>query len=1321
MNGRTRSYSIRLSAEGKRQLEADLRALGVSGERSLRRIQGAARPASAGLQATDRSARELRGSLAAVGRELPALQRLAGFLGTTALAGGIVAFGRASLDVAGQFQAAMKRVEAATLAPADALERLRRAALDTGGSTAFTAREAADAIEILAKNGLGVADILGGALTATVNLAGGLGAELAPAGDLVTDVMQQFGLAASDLPDVVDAITGAALKSKFGFDDLRLAIGQAGGVAGQFGGDYRETLAVISATAAGFASGSDAGTSYKNFLQRLTPQSDQAADAMQRLALEFYNADGSMKSMIEIAGELQDATVALNDEARNSAFQTIFGTDAIRTALLLADQGADGLRDVAAALGDVSAAQQAEVRLRGLEGALKEVAAAWEAMQLASADAGGLDLAEAAVRRLTEALRYVSENFAQVEEVAERVAQALVVFLVGRGVTLAIAKAAAMRAAYIELAGAVTGVGTAASRSVGALTRLGAAARVLTRTLGGPLSLAMTAASVAALAIDFDSTSDAVERADSAAMEAVRALDAFRDASRRAADEQARLGETVSDATRSMLEQSRAQLEQALSDVERTYEAARDSFGRGNLRGLQRQLSVEGSLPGRARSELEAMLFPRDAANGFMQRLESMAQSVRDGRNDVGDLAAEFERLQAAGSVLEGVRDRILDILDSGDRLRDNPALAGFREAAREAGLFEDELAAIAEAASEQQLADAYLELVRALTEATEAGKLLRAEGLSGFRENLDSLVETEDRLDEIRDALQGNLDLAEDIDGRRPFDETADSAEEAAAAVRRLTGAAAEYYRSRELGSEPPAGAEDTLKRISGVADGQEASAILLRFFEGFQATAKMDVNAYRAGYGSDTVTLADGSIRKVVEGMRVSVEDAERDLYRRVGEFQDVVIGQIGAERFDAFTGSQKAALTSIAYNYGELPGRILGPVRGGSDADIAAAIRSLQGDNDGINARRRRTEAAVFGRGLGVDAGVEAAAAARKAAAEDAAQAAEDRAEAQAREAETLQRLVAIGDEQIAQLQLETELTGKSAAEQVRLRTMFELLTAAKQAGIDPERQLTEDGRRLIDVYREQAAAIAARTTAQEQSQAASDAERARFEESKGAVRSAFEELKPGGGGITAFWDSLLGHIGDKLWQLALDPVWDILARLLDDVLGGFGAGVGAPAPAAVPSRASGGGLDRYAGGGRIAERAAGLLSGAGGKRQDNLLFWGSRGEFMQPAAAVDYYGADFMEAVRQRRFPRLADGGSLGGMPAVPTGPRGGAPVVNVPVTVRNESGAQVSAERNPQGGIDVHVTDRMIDDYFARGRGDGALRRRFGMRARPQGA
>lgn len=162
------------------------------------------------------------------------------------------------------------------------------------------------------------------------------------------------------------------------------------------------------------------------------------------------------------------------------------------------------------------------------------------------------------------------------------------------------------------------------------------------------------------------------------------------------------------------------------------------------------------------------------------------------------------------------------------------------------------------------------------------------------------------------------------------------------------------------------------SLGAATGTANAVEAAAAILRQMEGFRSTPYWDVNAFRVGFGSDTITLSDGTIQQVTEGMRVSVVDANRDLLRRITtEFMPTARRQTGEARFDAMTPQQQAALTSIAYNYGSLPERIIAAVRTGTDQEVAAAIRALGDDNDGVNRRRREQEAALFLTGRGHDA--------------------------------------------------------------------------------------------------------------------------------------------------------------------------------------------------------------------------------------------------------------------------------------------------------------------------------------------------------------
>lgn len=138
---------------------------------------------------------------------------------------------------------------------------------------------------------------------------------------------------------------------------------------------------------------------------------------------------------------------------------------------------------------------------------------------------------------------------------------------------------------------------------------------------------------------------------------------------------------------------------------------------------------------------------------------------------------------------------------------------------------------------------------------------------------------------------------------------------------------------------------------------------ATLIRGFEGFRERPYWDVNAHRVGYGSDTITLADGRVVKVTPDMAVSREDAERDLSRRIsGEFMPLAARAVGAETWQRLSEPQKAALTSIAYNYGRIPESVSRAFSGGPEA-VAQAIRGLGSHNDGINAKRREKEAEIF----------------------------------------------------------------------------------------------------------------------------------------------------------------------------------------------------------------------------------------------------------------------------------------------------------------------------------------------------------------------
>lgn len=141
------------------------------------------------------------------------------------------------------------------------------------------------------------------------------------------------------------------------------------------------------------------------------------------------------------------------------------------------------------------------------------------------------------------------------------------------------------------------------------------------------------------------------------------------------------------------------------------------------------------------------------------------------------------------------------------------------------------------------------------------------------------------------------------------------------------------------------------------------EIAARVLREREGFRENAYWDVDHWRVGYGSDTVTdPATGAVSTTTAGSTVSRAAAEADLARRIATQQQGIIGQVGSDAWGRLNPGTQGALTSVAYNYGSLPGRVVPAVQGGDPNAISGAIEGLAGDNGGVNASRRMLEAAM-----------------------------------------------------------------------------------------------------------------------------------------------------------------------------------------------------------------------------------------------------------------------------------------------------------------------------------------------------------------------
>lgn len=296
----------------------------------------------------------------------------------------IVAAGGAATSVAANFDDAMSQVQGALGGASADMDGLRNLALQLGADTVFSATESAQAMVELAKGGLTEAQIKGGALAASMDLAAAGQLNLADAAATTVQMMGSFGLGAGDATRIANALAGAANASSADVSDLTQAMSQCSAQAALAGWSLEDTAAALALFADHGVKGSDAGTSLKTMLQRLAAPTDQAAEAIAAYGLNIRDSNGKMKDISGIADELTGKLGSLSDAERDAALQTIFGSDASRAAAILMQSGSEGLAKYIAATNDATAAETMANAQKGeLSWALENMGGAVESASIA--------------------------------------------------------------------------------------------------------------------------------------------------------------------------------------------------------------------------------------------------------------------------------------------------------------------------------------------------------------------------------------------------------------------------------------------------------------------------------------------------------------------------------------------------------------------------------------------------------------------------------------------------------------------------------------------------------------------------------------------------------------------------------------------------------------------------------------------------------------------------------------------------------------------------------------------------------------------------
>lgn len=325
----------------------------------------------------------------------------------TALAGVATAAAKTGAD----FESQMSRVKAISGATGEEFEKLKAQAIELGAETSFSALQAAEGMENLAAAGFTTTETME-AMPGLLDLAAASGEDLASSSDIAASALRGFGMEASEAGHVADVLAENANRTNSSVAETGEAMKYVAPLARAAGLSFEETAAAIGVMANAGIQGSQAGTTLRGAISRLSKPTDDMQNAMDDLGVSFYDANGKMKSLSEQVGLLKDAMSGMTDEQKNSYLVTLYGQEALSGMLALINEGSDSLSALTEAyeVCDGSAKKAAETMQDNLSGAVEQLKGSAESLGIVFYEKVSEGLKEAAqsatesVNNITDAL-----------------------------------------------------------------------------------------------------------------------------------------------------------------------------------------------------------------------------------------------------------------------------------------------------------------------------------------------------------------------------------------------------------------------------------------------------------------------------------------------------------------------------------------------------------------------------------------------------------------------------------------------------------------------------------------------------------------------------------------------------------------------------------------------------------------------------------------------------------------------------------------------------------------------------------------------------
>lgn len=279
-----------------------------------------------------------------------------------------------NIETARNFEKSVSKITALTGASEETINKLKKSAIELGGTTTQTASEVMEAFGMIGSKSpdlLKNADALAEVTKNCIMLSEASNMDLATAATAVTGILNQFGITADRSAEIVNILAAASQQGAGDVAYLNTAIVNCGAVAGTLGISVNETVSEIEQLAQAGVDASSAGTQLKNIMLKLESSSDN------NLKPSVVGLNTAIKNL----GEQHLNTTELTKK---------FGTENVAAALTLIKTSESADKLTKSITGTNTAEEQQKKNNDNLDGSLKNLSSKWEAFNLAINEGNGL-------------------------------------------------------------------------------------------------------------------------------------------------------------------------------------------------------------------------------------------------------------------------------------------------------------------------------------------------------------------------------------------------------------------------------------------------------------------------------------------------------------------------------------------------------------------------------------------------------------------------------------------------------------------------------------------------------------------------------------------------------------------------------------------------------------------------------------------------------------------------------------------------------------------------------------------------------------------